>query len=82
MTCGKICKRNRALRERTFKYLDTIKVGTRIKSSVVAEKMTNKRIAVMPGTIGSFLREREDYKRKGDGVWERVSDKVTMDAVK
>jgi hypothetical protein len=66
------CIRNEKLRPRVFTELDGIPEGNKITVSYLAKLLTTSRLQVQPKTVSSFMKERDDFKSLGKGIWERV----------
>ena len=67
-----ICTRNRILRPKVNTALDSIEIGKRVKIYEIASQFSTGRRVVNPKTIANMLKERQDYRPLGNGVWERI----------
>jgi hypothetical protein len=58
---------------RAFSVLDLIPVGETTTAKEIAKQISNRRVTASPYTTASFIKERDDYRLLGEGIWQRIA---------
>jgi len=72
MTDGARCRSNQRLRKVLQPVVKKMYPGTVFKTTAIAELKLSSHRDITPYTIGAILREMDEVKSHGHGVWERV----------
>lgn len=74
-TLGPRCLRNRRIRSMVFDMVDVMEPGKTVTSNSIAAVLETGRRFIDARTIGGFLREREDLRSLGNGVWLKTAQR-------